>query len=83
MATKAKKRRRPSALAGAKKSRKKAGLTATKKFAGKTYKKSSCSRLKSAADKTAKNARAKGKAARVVKNPNGGYCVYTRGRASA
>jgi len=62
--------------------RKKAtGLAKTKKFAGKTYTKSSCAKLKTAATKVAKAARAKGKAARVVKNPAGGYCVFTRGAA--
>jgi len=58
-----------------------AKLTKTKKFAGKTYTKSSCAKLKTAATKVAKAARAKGKNARVVKNPLGGFCVYTRGAA--
>lgn len=57
-------------------------LTKTKKFSGKVYTKSTCSRLKSGATKTVKAAREKGKAARVVKNPlTGGYCVYVRGAA--
>lgn len=59
--------------------RKISGLPKTKKFGGKTYTKSSCSKLKSAAKKTADNIRSRGKNARVVKNPAGGYCIYTRG----
>jgi len=80
MATKAKRKKpgRPKAIAGAKKS-----LPQSKKFGGKVYKKAACSRLKSGATKTAKAARAKGKAARVVKNPAGGFCVFTRGAARA
>lgn len=56
-------------------------LPKTKQIGNKTYTKSSCSRLKSAATKAAKTARAKGKRARVLKNPVGGYCVFTRGAA--
>jgi len=52
-------------------------LTATKKFGNKSYKRTSCSKTKLGATQKAKSARKAGKAARVVKNPAGGYCLYT------
>jgi hypothetical protein len=56
------------------------GLPATKKIGKKTYTKSSCAKTKVAANSKAKAARKSGKAARVVKNPAGGYCLFTAGR---
>ncbi len=61
------------------KSAKVSGLPKSKKFGGKTYTKKGCSRLKTEAKKRAKTLRGQGKNARVVKNPKGGYCVYSRG----
>lgn len=57
----------------------KKALSATKKFGKKTYKKVACSKTKLAANAKAKAARKAGKAARVVKNPTGGYCLFTAG----
>lgn len=59
------------------KAAKKKALPASKNFGGRTYKKSSCTRLKSDAKKKAEGLRGKGKCARVLKNPTGGYCVFT------
>lgn len=58
-----------------------AGLAKTKKFAGKTYTKTACSTTVTEARKKAVSVRASGGAARVVKNPKGGACVYTRSAA--
>ncbi len=55
----------------------KKALSATKKFGRKIYKKVACSKSKLAANAKAKAARKSGKAARVVKNPTGGYCLFT------
>lgn len=55
----------------------KASLPARKKIGKKTYTKVSCSKLKSGATSKAKAARKAGKAARVLKNPAGGYCLFT------
>ena len=61
--------------------RKVSGLPKTKKFGGKTYTKTSCSKKKTDAKKKAERMRKAGKNARVVKNPAGGYCVFGRGSA--
>jgi hypothetical protein len=61
----------------------KKALTATKRFGKKTYRKVACSKTKLGATQKAKTARKSGKAARVVKNPNGGYCLYTAGKKKA
>lgn len=58
-----------------------AGLAKTKKFAGKTYTKTACSTTVTDARKKADSVRKAGGAARVVKNPKGGACVYTRSAA--
>ena len=55
----------------------KASLPARKKFGKKVYTKLSCSKTKAAATAKAKSARKAGKAARVLKNPSGGYCLFT------
>lgn len=68
MATKLRARRKTTA---------KAALPARKKFGKKTYTKVACSKTKTAANAKAKAARKAGKAARVVKNPAGGHCVFT------
>lgn len=74
-----------SSSVGRKPRRKKAAAKAlpkTKAFNGKNYKKSSCGATKTAAKKTADNARKRGKLARVVKDPKTGkHCVYVRGAA--
>ncbi len=56
-------------------------LTKTKKFGKKTYKKTACSLLKLVINMKAKNVRKTGRKARVVKNPAGGYCLFTAGAA--
>ena len=53
------------------------GLTKTKTIGGKRFTKSTCSSTKTGANSAAKRIRGKGKTARVVKNPTGGYCVYS------
>lgn len=68
MATKVKRARRKVAT--------KAAPPARKKFGKKTYTKVACSKTKTAANAKAKSLRKAGKAARVVKNPLGGACVY-------
>ncbi len=55
----------------------KASLPARKKIGTKTYTKVACSTFRFAATSKAKAARKAGKAARVLKNPSGGYCVFT------
>lgn len=55
----------------------KASLPARKKIGKKTYTKVACSKLKSALTSKAKAARKAGKAARVLKNPSGGHCLFT------
>lgn len=79
------KKKSSSSSVGRKPRRKKAAAKAlpkTKAFNGKNYKKSSCGSTKTAANKTASNARKKGKLARVIKDPKTGkHCVYVRGAA--
>ncbi len=56
------------------------GLAKTRKFSGKTYTKAACSKTKAGAKAKAKALRKAGKRARVVKNPSGGHCVYSRSK---
>ena len=73
-------RRKPGAKASGRRKKSVAALPARKEFGGKGYTKKACSRLKTAAKKTADSARASGKLARIVSNPAGGYCVYVRSK---
>jgi len=74
-ASKAPKRRRKASVKGA------AASPATITIAGiGRYKKSTCHKTKSDAQKSAEGKRAKGQKARVLKSGTG-YCVYARGRA--
>ncbi len=64
-----------------KKSAPKKTLNKTKKFGKKIYKKTDCSKTKSELTTKAKNVRKVGRKARVVKNPAGGWCLFTAGTA--
>ncbi len=58
------------------------GLPAKKKFGKRTLTKVACAKTKAAANSKAKSLRKAGKAARVVKNPAGGACVYSGAKKS-
>ncbi len=60
-----------------------AGLPAKKKIGKKTYTKVACAPTKVAANAKAKALRKAGKAARVLKNPAGGACVFSAAKKKA
>lgn len=47
---------------------------------GKVWTRKSCSKLKTAATKSANASKRSGKSAMVKKNPAGGYCVFVRAK---